>query len=52
MSDEELRKMSRLELDQLLSQVMYRLRQIDSQDLKREILTRSQKLSLGLATAN
>jgi hypothetical protein len=52
MTDEELRSMTREELEDLLAQLMFRLRQCDSQDLKNEIQTRSQRLGLGFAPTN
>jgi hypothetical protein len=52
MNDQELRRMTREQLDDLLAQVMFRLRQFDAQDLQQEMQTKSQKLSMGLAKRN
>jgi hypothetical protein len=51
-SDADLRRMSRTELTNFLERIMYRLRMLDSEELRREIVTKSQSLRLASAKEN
>jgi len=46
MSDADLRQMSRTELSELLERILLRFRILDSEDLRRDIVTKSQSLRL------
>jgi hypothetical protein len=50
--DSELRHMSREELSILLESVLFRLRQMDSEDIQREMFTKSQSLRLSSIKKN
>jgi ribosomal protein L29 len=50
--DSELRRMTREELNQLLDDVLFRLRQMDSEDIQNNLITKSQTVRLKLAKEN
>ena len=52
LGDAELRRMSRTELTDLLEKILFRLRMLDSEEIQREMVTKSQTLRIESAKTN